>query len=164
MSWFGILDHSFLLKFSMMMFIPNFPSNKTYFIMIFPLCTYMMAMWWSIVIKAIIGVGPSGTTHFLVGENSKKMYYFKYGARWMSCPKVKIYFLSNNYYLFFYNIKRFFVVGFLVTFLVPPKISTTKYLIRFEYVVTRFLVNCYGLTYMGGFFSCICWMTTSKDL
>jgi hypothetical protein len=80
------------------------------------------------------------------------MYYFKYGARWMSCPKVKIYLLSNNYCLVFYNIKIFFVGGFPVTFLVPPKVSTTKYSIRFKYVVTRFLVNCYGLTYMGGFF------------
>ncbi len=136
----------------MVMFTLNLPSNKTYFTMIFPLCTYMTAMWWSIVTKVIIRVGPSATTHFLVGENSKKMYSFRNGARWMSCPKVKICLLSNNYCLISYNIKRFFVGGILVTFLVPLKVSTTRFSIRFEYVVTRFLVICYSFNYMGGFF------------
>jgi hypothetical protein len=54
---------------------------------------------------------------------------------------VKICLLSNNYCLISYNIKRFFVGGFLVTFLVPLKFSTIRFSIRFEYVVTRFVVG-----------------------
>jgi hypothetical protein len=147
----------------MVMFIPNLPSNKTYFVMFFPLCTNMTAMWLSIVIRVIIGVGLREQQIFWQEKIQKKMYYFRYGARWMNCPKVKICLLSNNYCLISYNIKRFFVGGFPITFLVPLKVSTTRFSIRFKYVVTRFLVICFSFNYMGGFFPCICWMTTSKN-
>lgn len=62
-NWFGIPDHSFLLKVFNDDVYSRPSIQQKYFIMIFPLCTYTMAIWWSIVTKVIIGVGPSGTTH-----------------------------------------------------------------------------------------------------
>ncbi len=103
----GFGSPNFNLNYYVRILILKPPSNNTSSIIFFPMCTWITAIWLSIVIIAIPTSGTKEPTCFFVvaifkfwvffGFNFYHKYLFNSGAILSNCPKIKVYLVSSIY-------------------------------------------------------------------
>ncbi len=131
----------------MIMFTPKPPSNKTSSTMIFPTCTWIIAMWRNMAIEPWRWVG------WLLRDTLETAYCFKSRAKSMNWPKVRVCFLLCNCWLISWNTSCFSVI-------VP---SSTKLVLVSNGLNDSYIIDLFlGVASKVVSNACICWMTDSK--